>query len=194
MGVSAKDKPKTASNPKGAGRLTGAQSVARAGYSPTEKMCKAICERLERGWSIDAACGSIRLPVRIFHAWMTIGERDDAEVEHKKEFVFANNINASRSKLEGELADLVMAGAEVDPNSAKWLLQNLFCWNGKQTASYAAKRQLERLQIEKLKADIELVKARTETIMGGGGDPAIDAFHAQLEELNLEKPARGAVD
>lgn len=92
--------------------------MARYNAKFTPELSKKFCEALEKGHSIEGACGAVGISFQTYRNWYTKGEK--AKSGKYKQFIC--DVQTAQEKATNMVEKVILDNIPTNPQDAKWWL------------------------------------------------------------------------
>ena len=128
----------------------------------------AILEAVERGHNMHIAAAMAGVTPVTIRNWLTRGLTEDAATPHGK---FAVEYHRAEGRSQEVLLERIADTGRDDWRAYAWLLSRRYReWSENPKPTLEQQEEMHVLKITKAKAEIELIKAKTERILNQDGD------------------------
>jgi hypothetical protein len=129
----------------------------------------AVLEAIERGHNMHIAGAMAGVTPTTIKNWLTRGMTEDATTPHGK---FAIEYRRAEGRSQEILLERIADTGRDDWRAYAWLLSRRYReWSDNPKASLEQQEEMHQLKLDKAKAEIQLIKAKTERILNQDGDP-----------------------
>ena len=129
----------------------------------------AVLEAIERGHNLHIASAMAGVNATTIKAWLTRGLTEDASTAHGK---FAIEYRRAEGRSQEILLERIADTGREDWRAYAWLLSRRYReWSDNPKPTLEQQEEVHCLKVEKARAEIALIKAKTEKIINQEGDP-----------------------
>ena len=129
----------------------------------------AVLEAIERGHNLHIAAAMSGVTQVTIKNWLTRGMTEDISTAHGK---FAIEYKRAEGRSQEILLERIADTGREDWRAYAWLLSRRYReWSDNPKPTLEQQEEMHSLRIEKAKAEITLIKAKTDRIMNQDGDP-----------------------
>lgn len=147
----------------------------------------AVLEAVERGHTLKTAAALGGVTAESVRRWVTKGDREDGGTPYG---LFAVEFHRAEGRAQELLLERILDTGRNDWRSYAWVLQRRYeAWSDKPKPDVLARKLEYELRLEKARAEIDLIKARTQKLLQGSDvDPLKDLLVVLGEEDHGEEP------
>ena len=129
----------------------------------------AVLEAIERGHNMHIAAAMAGVTRTTIKNWIVRGMTEDVTTAHGK---FAIEYQRAEGRSQEILLERIADTGRDDWRAYAWLLSRRYReWSENPKPTLEQQEEMHSLKIEKAKAEIELIRAKTEKIVSQEGDP-----------------------
>jgi transposase len=150
----------------------------------TPKIQETICACLRRGHYMETAAAQAGIAKQTLFVWLRRGARGEGEIFEN----FAKAVHKASADAEVAMLARIEAAGEKWWQADAWRLERRF------PHKWAQRRELTKLEKDRIKADIELTKARTKALKDANNPELAtetidnpEAIRARIEKLVLQE-------
>ena len=129
----------------------------------------AVLEAIERGHNMHIASAMAGINQTTIKSWLTKGLTEDASTAHGK---FAIEYRRAEGRSQEILLERIADTGREDWRAYAWLLSRRYReWSDNPKPTLEQQEEVHNLKVEKARAEIALIKAKTEKIINQEGAP-----------------------
>lgn len=128
-----------------------------------------VIEAVRRGHTVDVASAMAEIPASTVRGWLHKGRDEPADNVYGK---FYMEYRRAEGVAQEILIDKIVESGRNDWRSFAWLLARRYSdWSDTVRPSVDQQREMHHLKVEKARAEIAYIKARTDNLVSSDGDP-----------------------
>ena len=128
-----------------------------------------VIEAIRRGHVMSTAAAMAGLSVRVVHKWLHRGLLEDSTTPHGK---FSIEFKRAEGKSQELLMERIAEVGQDDWRAYAWLLSRRYRdWQDSTKPTIDQQDQMFDVKLEKAKAEVDLIKAKTQRLLREEGDP-----------------------